>query len=128
MINLKAIPKRNPQVPEEVPKLYASAIHESKIELDGLAIAVAQRCSLRRADVHGVLVALMDLIPDELLQGNIISLGELGSFYATISSEGVDTEEELSVSMVKGSKIQYRPTKVLRNKLKMLDFKFVVDV
>ncbi len=127
MLHLKSIPKRNPQAPEEEPKLYASAIHEDKIEIDSLATYVAQRCSLRRADVHGVLVALMDLIPDELLKGNIVSLGELGSFYATVSSEGVDTEEELSVSMVKGSKIQYRPTKELKNKLKMLDFKFEIE-
>ncbi len=128
MIYLKSIPKRNPQAPEEEPKLYASAIHDEKVEIDSLATFVAQRCSLRRADVHGVLVALMDLIPDELLKGNIVSLGELGSFYATVSSEGVDTEDELSLSMVKGTKIQYRPTKELKNKLRMLDFRFAVDV
>lgn len=107
--------------PEAAPKYYASAVHTAKVDLDGLATAVSERCSLRRADVHGVLVALMDLIPNELLKGNIVSLGDLGSFYVSVKSEGSKTEEELLPSMVTGHKIQYVPTKELKKKLRMID-------
>lgn len=110
--------------PNEAPKLYASAQHDARIELDDLATTVAERCSLRRADVHGVLVALRDIIPSELLEGNIVALGELGSFYAAVSSEGVETEEELSVTQVRGVNIRYRPTKELKKKLRMIDYSF----
>lgn len=107
--------------PEAAPKFYASAVHAAKVDLDGLATAVSERCSLRRADVHGVLVALMDLIPNELLNGKIISLGDLGSFYVSVKSDGSETAEDLLPSLVKGHKIQYRPTKELKKKLRMLD-------
>ena len=124
MIKLKLVPKRNPQLPEDPAKLYASAIHSSKIDIAGLATAVSERCSLRRSDVQGALLALMEIIPNELLKGNIISLGELGSFYTSVISDGVKTEEDLSVSMVKGTRIKYRPTKELRKKLRMIDVSF----
>jgi len=126
MINLKAVPKRNMKEPEMAPKYYASAQHGAKLELDELATAVAERCSLRRPDVYGVLVGLMDIIPNELLKGNIVSLGGLGSFYVSVKSEGAETKEDLSVSMVNGSKIQYRPTKKLKKELRMIDVSFAV--
>ncbi len=121
MLKVKGIPKRNPMEPETAPKYYASAMHDARLDLDSLAMAVAERCSLKRADVHGVLVGLMDIIPNELLKGNIISLGQLGSFYVTVKSEGAETAEDMSPGLVKGSKIQYRPTKELKKKLRMID-------
>lgn len=123
-MNLKMISRLNPQDRNEAPKLYASAVHDERVELDDLATMVADRCSLRRSDVHGVLVALMDLVPDQLLEGNIVALGQLGSFYANVSSDGVETEEEVSVSQVRGVNIRYRPTKELKKKLRMIDYSF----
>lgn len=118
---IKAISKRNPREPLAEPKFYASAIHDDKVDLDGLATIIANRCSLRRADVHGVLIALMDAIPDELIEGKIIALGDLGTFCVNVKSEPAETGEDLSSSMVKGVKLMYRPSKELKKKLRMVD-------
>lgn len=123
-IKLNRITKRNPQDLTADPKHYAVAIHDSKLELDDLATAVSDRCSLRRADVHGVLVALMDIIPDELLKGNIVSLGSLGSFCVSVKSEGESCADDLSNSSVKGYRLIYRPTKELKKQLRMADVTF----
>lgn len=125
MIPIKGVLKRNPREPENAPLVYASAQHDARIDLDGLATSVAERCSLRRADVHGVLIALMDLIPNELLNGKIVSLGSLGSFYVTVKSDGVTAPEDMKPSMVKASKIQYKPTKELRKELRKMDVSIV---
>lgn len=124
MIKLKSVAKRNPKAVEEPPKFYASAVHDASVELDGLATAVSNRCSLRRSDVHGVLIALMDIIPEELLNGKIVSLGNLGSFCVNVKSEGADIEEELSHSNVKGFKILYRPASKLKKLLRMTEVSF----
>lgn len=124
MLKVRTISKRNPKEPEAAPRFYASAQHDASIDLNGLANSVASRCSLRRADVHGVLVALMDIIPDELATGKVISLGDLGSFYVNVKSEGAETRELLTPGMVKGMKIIYRPTKELKKKLRMIDVSF----
>lgn len=124
-MELKVIQRGNPQAPDEAPKYYASAIHKERVEMDDLATMIAARCSIQRADVYGVLVALMDVVPDLLIDGNIVSLGDLGSFYTTVSSDGVESEEDLSVSMIRNAFVRYRPAKKLRKNLRMLDYTFV---
>lgn len=120
-MKVKAISKKNPMEPEAAPRFYASAVHDVQTDLNDLAVTVANRCSLRRADVHGVLVALMDIIPEKLIEGSSIALGDLGTFCVNVKSDGVETEDELSPSVVKGVKIVYRPTKELKKKLRMID-------
>jgi len=123
-LKVKVISKRNPQIPEESPKFYASARHDRKIGLAELATDISNTCSLRRSDVHGVIVALMDIIPRELCEGSILNLGTLGSFYVTVKSASSETAEAHTVSLVKGAKIQYRPSKELRNQLKSIDISY----
>lgn len=125
-LKIKAVTRRNPRLPEEPSKFYASAVHGQKIELDDLATSVAERCSLRRADVHGVLVALMDIVPNELLDGNIVSLGNLGSFYVNVISDGVNLEEECGVNQIAGTRIQFRPGKKLKKQMRLIDFSYAI--
>lgn len=120
-LTLNKVAKRNPQDRTSDPKHYAVAMHNGKLELDDLATGIADRCSLRRADVYGVLVALVDLIPDELRSGKIISMGDLGSFYISVKSEGETTADEVSTTSVKGYKLVYRPTKKLKKQLLLVD-------
>lgn len=124
MLKVKTISKKNPRLPEAPPRFYASAQHEAKIDLDSMATSVADRCSLRRADVHGVLVALMDIIPQLLSEGKTIALGQLGTFAVNVKSDSAETADEMTPKLVKGMKIQYRPTKELKKKLKMIDVSF----
>ena len=124
MIQIKQIAKPNPFDSENPVYYYASAVHSGKLTIEDLATEVAERCSLRCSDVIGALIALMDVIPENLIKGKVVTLGELGSFYLTVKSEGVKNPDELTKGMVKGVKIQYRPTKKFKNKLKIIDVSF----
>ena len=44
----------------------------------------------------GVVTATVDCIREQLLSGNKVQLGELGSFYVTFSGEGVDDAEKFN--------------------------------
>ena len=121
LIKVKGVTKRNPREPETAPKYYLSAIHGGQVGVEQLANEVSKRCSLRNSDVQGVLLALMEIIPDEICKGNIVSLGELGTFYVNVSSSGVDTAEELSISNLKGFKLVHLPTKKFKKHLRMID-------
>ncbi len=120
MIKTKIIGRKNPLLPEAATKYYAAALHDDVVELNALAVSISNRCTLRRSDVHGVLLALMDIIPEELSAGKMISLGELGTFCVNVKSEGAETAEGFVPSMVTGKKIVYRPTKGLRDKLHLM--------
>lgn len=120
MIKTKIVSRKNPQEPGAAPKYYAAAQHDEVVTLNELAVDIANRCTLRRSDVHGVLLALMDLIPERLSSGRILSLGELGTFCVNVKSEGALAPSEYVPSMVVGKKIVYRPTKELRDKLHLM--------
>ncbi|MFA9390607.1 MAG: HU family DNA-binding protein [Prolixibacteraceae bacterium] len=120
-LKFKAVAKRNPRAPEEAAKFYASAIHTRKVGVKELAFEISERCTLRESDVQGVLIALMQILPKEICKGNIVSLGELGSFYVNISSEGAVTSEELTVTNVKGYKVIHFPTKELKSRIRTIN-------
>ncbi len=104
---------------EAPPKYYAMALHDVTMDLNSLALDIAGRCTVRRSDVHGVLMALMDSILAQLAEGKIVSFGELGTFCVNLKSEGADTVEDFVPSMVAGKKIVFRPTKELRDKVQL---------
>ena len=107
MIKTKIIGRKNPLLPKAEKKYYAAALHDDVVELNELAVAISNRCTLRRSDLHGVLLAMMDIIPEELAAGKLISLGELGTFSVNVKSEGAETPENFVPSMVTGKKIVY---------------------
>jgi predicted histone-like DNA-binding protein len=120
-IKMKKVTKRNPREPEAAPKFYLSAIHGEQVGVEQLSTEISNRCTLRRSDVQGVLIALMDIIPDEICKGNIVSLGELGTFYVNVSSSGVENADEVSVSNLKGFKLIHLPTKKFKKHLNMIN-------
>jgi predicted histone-like DNA-binding protein len=119
MIKSKLIGRKNPLLREEPPKFYATAQHEVTMDLNSLALDIAGRCTVRRSDVHGVLMALMDSIPAQLAEGKIVSFGELGTFCVNLKSDGADTIDDFLPSMITGKKIVFRPTKELRDKVQL---------
>jgi len=69
-----------------------------------------------------VLESLLKVIPAHLLNGRIVRLGDFGSFRLTVTSEGADTEDHFSKSMIKKVKLNFRPGKQIRNDLKTAEY------
>jgi hypothetical protein len=63
----------------------------------------------------------MEIIPEQICEGKIVSLGTLGSFYVNVSSTASDTPEEVSPANVRGFKVIHQPTKEFKKHLRMID-------
>ena len=87
-----------------------------------MAERIQQSCTVHKSDVFAVLVALEDVITDALRGGEIVRLGELGSFQIGISSKGALTEDDHDVSMIKKARINFRPGSALVGILDHLTF------
>ena len=120
-IKVNIVAKINPQDKAAPAKYYANAVHGKRIELPDLAKAISKRCSMREGDVLGVLCQLMVNFTEEISEGNIVSLGELGTFYVNVSSEGAETPEKLTQSLIRGLKVIHQPTKELKKQLLLID-------
>ena len=79
--------------------------------------------ALSEADIRGVIIALENVIQDEIINGKIIRLDKLGSFYPSMSSEGTLTDKEFTVANIKSAKVNYRPGKRISDALSTAVFK-----
>ena len=115
-------PRINPREKDEAPKYYAHVQASGDIDVREMAERIQQTCTVHKSDVFAVLVALEDVIIDALKSGEIVRLGDLGSFQIGISSKGALTEEDHDVSMIKKARINFRPGSALVGILSNLTF------
>ena len=63
------------------------------------------------------LESFLQVIPQEIAKGNIVRLGDFGSFSLTVHSDGVATQEEVTASLIKSNKLHFRPGKQVEDQL-----------
>ena len=118
-------PRVNPRDKDASPKYYGHVQANGDISLREMSERIQATCTVHKSDVFAVLVALEDVITDALKGGEIVRLGDLGSFQIGISSKGALTEEDHDVSMIKKARINFRPGTALSSILSNLSFQKV---
>lgn len=106
-----------------IKKWYATIANDGEVTVDDLTKKIEKFSALSEADIRGVIIALENVIQDELVNGRIIRLDKLGSFYPSLSSEGVVDAKEFTSANIKSAKVNYRPGKRISNALSAAVFK-----
>jgi len=116
-------PRVNPRNKEEDPLYYGHVQASGDITLREMASRIQSTCTVHKSDVFAVLVALEDVITDALKGGEIVRLGDLGTFQIGISSKGAITEKDFSEDVhIKKARINFRPGSALTGILTNLTF------
>ena len=118
-------PRINPRDKEAAPKYYGHVQASGDIDLREMAERIQETCTVHKSDVFAVLVALEDVITDALKSGEIVRLGDLGTFQIGISSKGAETEKDYSDTLIKKARINFRPGSALVGILTNLSFQKV---
>ncbi|HRQ39637.1 MAG TPA: HU family DNA-binding protein [Chloroflexota bacterium] len=105
----KVIPKVNPRDPEGPRKYYPSLQANGRTRQRQLALEAADRSTLSDADMDAAMTNLLALIPKHLAEGRIVDLGEFGVFRLTISTEGLDAAEDVTVRNIKKIGVRFTP-------------------
>ena len=124
-VTYSVAPRINPREKDEAPKYYGRVQANGDINIREMSERIQQACTVHKADVHAVLVALEDVIIDALKNGQIVRMGDLGTFQIGICSKGALTEEEYDVSLIQKARINFRPAIALSGFLTGLTFKRV---
>lgn len=125
MINIKTIERVNPRQPLEPRKFYGVTKASGVIDIRQLAKQISKETTLGTPDVIAVIEALLQDIPDLLLAGNIVKLGDFGTYRLTVSSEGTETSEEYSTTMIKKTNLNFRPGKIFKDQINSAVFRKV---
>ena len=118
-------PRINPRDKDASPKFYGHVQASGDISLREMAERIQQTCTVHKSDVFAVLVALEDTITDALKGGEIVRMGDLGTFQIGISSKGALTEDDYDDSLIKQARINFRPGPALAGILTNLTFQQV---
>jgi len=121
-IKYSIIQRPKPGDPTAPKKFYALIKTDGEVSLRELANQIASISTVSTIDTMAVLESLVQVIPNHLLNGRIVRLGDLGSFYVTLSSGGADTEDDFTTSLIKKANVSFRPGKLIKNKIKTATF------
>ena len=76
-VTYSVVPRINPREKDEAPKYYAQAQARGDMNIREMSERIQSACTVNKADVYAVLVALEDVIAESLQNGEIVRLGEL---------------------------------------------------
>ena len=121
-VKFNVIEKSNPIDREAPRKFYPSITSSGRISTRQLAERAAQMSTLTTTDMVAAIESLLTIIPDELAKGNIVELGDFGSFWLRTTSEGAVTAEEVRASHISGVLPRFNPGKEFKRALDAITF------
>jgi predicted histone-like DNA-binding protein len=103
-------------------KFYAKAQSSGVVNFNSICETISDRSTVTKGDVMAVLEGCIFAMKTALNSGNIVRLGDFGSFQVGIKSEGTLTEKEFTASKIKSAHINFRPGASLTNMLDNLSY------
>ena len=124
-VTYSVVSRKNPREPEAPALFYAHAQARGEADIRTLSDRIELMCTVTRADVMAVLIAVESVITDCLANGEIVRLGDLGSLQMSLSSKGVMAKEDFTASLINKSRILFRPGDTLQAMQKNLRYERV---
>jgi predicted histone-like DNA-binding protein len=122
MVNYTIHQRVNLQSPDDPRKYYAIAKAAGVVDLRSLAKRITRESTISMMDTMAVLEGLIQVVPDMLMDGNIVKLGEFGNFRLGVSSEGAENPDEFNNSLIKKTNLLFRPGSEFSDQLKKVKF------
>ena len=108
----------------EAPKKYYPSIQSTvRVTVRQLAERASRMSTLSTPDMIAAIEALLAIIPQELADGNIVELGEFGSFWLRFSAEGVEDPAKVRGDQITTLIPRFMPGKQFKYKLGSVKFK-----
>ena len=128
MIDYSVFMMKNPANPEAPEKAYAKNQVSEIWTLEKFAKHIADHNGVySRGTVKGVISDMCECLVEQLLNGNKIMLGKLGTFDISLSSVGAESVEEFTTKNIKAVKIQFTPGADFENLIDRAEFNLVAS-
>ena len=121
-VKFNVIERGNPANREAPKKFYPSIASSGRKTLRQLAGQIAQISTVSSTDTMAVLEALLTVIPQELVEGNIVELGDFGNFWLKSDAEGAETADAVRASQINGVLPRFNAGKEFKKVLATVEF------
>ena len=123
MLKFKVIKRNYPRDLNAQPKFHASIKRNQNVGLDHMVDELRKISSINKGDAVSILINLIDLVPKELLaRGNTVTLGNLGTFWLSVSSQGFDNAEDVSPNAINKVKVHFKASNQLKDLMSNLTY------
>ena len=119
---------QSPFSKDDTPKAYARNQVSEVWTLEKFSKHIADHNGVfSRGTVKGVLSDMCECLVEQLLNGNKIQLGELGTFGISINSEGAESIDKFTSKNIKEVRIIFTPGVDFENMIGRADFNMVAS-
>lgn len=122
MIYYNKVQRRNPQAPEAPKKWFPAIKSRMQVSERDLIEEIADEVTLNPKEADMAIYQLFKVAIRALTDGKTVKLGDLGTFYLTITSDGVETREKVTAQQVKSVKVRFMPSLKLREAIAKATF------
>lgn len=98
---------------EENPAIAVTVVGSRTVTTKELAKEIAASCTVKEADVAGVLTALSQRVQRTLLNGDRVELGEIGTLSVTLTCGNKHRADNVTAHDIKVRRIAFAPSKEL---------------
>ncbi|MBI5964675.1 MAG: HU family DNA-binding protein [Chloroflexi bacterium] len=124
-VKFNVVQRGNPAKPLEPKKFYPSITSSGRKTMRQLAAQISQISTVSSVDTMAVLEALLTLIPQELMAGNIVELGDFGNFWLKANSEGANDTNSVRSGQITTLLPRFNAGKEFKRVLASVDFEKV---
>ena len=121
-IKFHAVQRKDPRDRTLPGKYYAEIVNRYEISFEQFLNEITDMSTVTVGDTYNVMQTSIHLMKKHLQEGRIVRLGDLGSFYLTISSDGKDAIDDVDAKSIVQANIRYRPSVKLKEILNRLSF------
>jgi predicted histone-like DNA-binding protein len=127
-IVLSKMQRINPNKKDEPKKWYAVQHALKQLDENQVANRIADETTLNPAEALMAIRQLRKVVQQALLDGMSVKLGDWGSFYAAVSSNGFASEKELTAQAIRNVKINFKPGNELKASMQKAEFVWVKNL
>ena len=121
-VKFNIVERGNPGNREAAKMFYPSVQSSGRVSTRELAEMAAERSTLSTMDMMAAIESFLAIVPQQLAKGNIVELGDFGSFWLRTVSEGAETPEEVNASQISTILPRFNPGKKFKQMLKMIEY------
>jgi len=115
-------PKKDPRDQSADPKYYATVKSVGRADTYTIAKSINSISTVSSVDTAAVLEAFLTVVPDKLAEGNIVELGDFGTFRLSISSEGAALAGDVTARSITDTRVIFTPGKRFKQVLDNIEF------
>ena len=109
------VERKNPLKPQEPAKFYAMARSNRRVDTDEVISRVSERSSYSIGELKGCITEFLLEMKNQLSLGNIVLLGDMGSFRET-------AEKFKAATCIKISRVRFHPGSMLLDMCKAMKY------